>query len=88
MIIEFVEPSRCPAGVITQRAGIGIHTHPVKHPTHGRELDRNTRTCNALLRGLRCLGERGFALLAGRWRALCHITTSPHKIGVSLTPGA
>lgn len=30
---------------------------------------------------LRCLGERGFALLTCRWRALRHITTSPRKIG-------
>lgn len=26
-----------------------------------------TRTCNALLRSPHCLGERGFALLIGRW---------------------
>lgn len=61
-------------------AGIGVFT-PVKQPSDGRELDVNTRTYNALLRGLRCLGERGFALLVGRWRALRHITTSPRKIG-------
>jgi hypothetical protein len=30
---------------------------------------------------LRCLGERGFALLTGRWRTLRHITASPGKIG-------
>jgi len=30
---------------------------------------------------LRCLGERGFALLTGRWRTLHHITASPSKIG-------
>ena len=41
----------------------------------------NTRTRNALLRSLRCLGERGFALVAGRWRILQHITASPGKIG-------
>ncbi|ONI89717.1 hypothetical protein ALI22I_14560 [Saccharothrix sp. ALI-22-I] len=41
----------------------------------------DTRTYNALLHGLRCLGERGFALLTGRWRALRHFTTSPRKIG-------
>jgi hypothetical protein len=40
-----------------------------------------TRTRNALLSGLRCLGERGFALLTGRWRSLRHLTTSPSKIG-------
>ena len=60
-------------------AGIGIHI-PVKQPAGGRELDIGTRTRNALLRSLRCLGERGFALLTGRWRALQHITASPGKI--------
>jgi len=60
-------------------AGIGVFT-PVKQPTDGRPLDIDTRTYNALLRGLRCLGERGFALLTGRWRALRHFTTSPRKI--------
>jgi len=61
-------------------AGIGIHI-PVRQPAGGRELDINTRTRNALLRSLRCLGERGFALLTGRWRTLQHITASPGKIG-------
>jgi hypothetical protein len=44
-------------------------------------LDVATRTYNALLRGLRCLGQRGFAVLTGRWRTLQHITASPGKIG-------
>jgi DDE superfamily endonuclease len=61
-------------------AGIGILI-PVKQPTGGRELDINTRTRNAIQRSLRCLEERGFALLAGRWRTLQHITASPSKIG-------
>jgi hypothetical protein len=61
-------------------AGIGIHI-PVKQPTDGRDLDINTRTRNAIQRSLRCLGERGFALLTGRWRTLRHITASPSKIG-------
>jgi DDE superfamily endonuclease len=61
-------------------AGIGIHV-PVKQPADGRDLDINTRTRNALLRSLRCLGERGFALVTGRWRTLQHITASPGKIG-------
>lgn len=60
-------------------AGIGVHT-PVKQPADGRGLDLDTRTRNMLLRSLRCLGERGFALLIGRWRALRHITASPSKI--------
>jgi hypothetical protein len=61
-------------------AGIGIHI-PVKQPAGGRDLDINARTRNAIQRSLRCLGERGFALLTGRWRTLRHITASPSKIG-------
>jgi hypothetical protein len=60
-------------------AGIGIKT-PVKHPAGGREPDLDTRTANALLRSLRSLGERAFALLTQRWRTLQHITASPSKI--------
>ena len=40
--------------------GIGILV-PVKQPTGAQDLDINTRTCNAIQRSLRCLGERGFA---------------------------
>lgn len=38
------------------------------------------RTRIALLRDLRCQGERGFALLAQRWAVLHHITVSPGRI--------
>ncbi|MGW5644034.1 transposase family protein [Saccharopolyspora sp. NPDC003752] len=65
-----------------QGAGAGIHT-PIKrskkHP--GSPLEVDNHTYNTLLRSLRALGERGFALLTGRWRALRHFTTSPRKIG-------
>jgi DDE superfamily endonuclease len=61
-------------------AGIGIHV-PTKQPGGTRVLDVDTRTRNALLRGLRAQGERGFALLKTRWKALEHITACPHKIG-------
>jgi DDE superfamily endonuclease len=61
-------------------AGIGILI-PFKQPTDGPELDTNARTRNAIQRSLRCLGERGSALLTGRWRTLQHITASPSKIG-------
>jgi len=61
-------------------AGMGIHM-PVKQPPDGRDLDISTRTRNAIQRSLRCLGERGFALLNQRWRTLQHITASPSKIG-------
>ncbi|WP_051070040.1 HARBI1 family protein [Actinopolyspora halophila] len=60
--------------------GIGVHT-PIKQPPGNQALDADNRTYNALLRGLRSLGERGFALLTGRWRTLQRITASPSKIG-------
>jgi hypothetical protein len=61
-------------------AGQGVFT-PVKKPKNGRALDIDTQTYNALLRSLRCLGERGFALLSQRWRTLQHVTLSPSRIG-------
>lgn len=60
-------------------AGIGVHT-PFKQPSDGRRLGIDNRTYNKLLRSLRCQGERGFALLAGRWRVLQHVTASPNRI--------
>ena len=57
-------------------AGIGILT-PVKKPAGNQEPDIDTRTRNALLRDLRCRGERGFALLTQRWATLQHITADP-----------
>ncbi|WP_328414286.1 hypothetical protein OG470_19655 [Micromonospora sp. NBC_00389] len=30
---------------------------------------------------MRCLGERGFAILTGRWRTLHHSTASPRNLG-------
>lgn len=66
-----------------QGAGIGIHV-PAKNPKQKKgappkELDDSQRTRNLLLRGLRCQGERGFALLTRRWAALQHITASPSR---------
>ena len=60
--------------------GIGVHT-PIKQPPGNQVLDADNRAYNALLRGMRSLGERGFALLTGRWRTLQHITASPRKTG-------
>jgi hypothetical protein len=60
-------------------AGAGVHV-PVKRPARG-ELDIDTRTRNALLRSLRYQGERGFALMSQRWRALQHVMVSPTTIG-------
>ena len=58
----------------------GVHT-PFKHPADGNVLSVGSRTCNRLLRALRCLGERGFALLTERWTALHHTTLSPGRLG-------
>ena len=61
-------------------AGIGVHV-PARQPGGTQVLDVDTRTRNALLRGLRAQGERGFAVLKTRWKALQHVTACPHKIG-------
>jgi hypothetical protein len=63
-----------------QGAGHGIHT-PFKQPAGGNDLSIDNRTYNALLRALRCLGERGFAILTEWWTTLQHITLSPGGIG-------
>ncbi|TDC97247.1 IS5/IS1182 family transposase, partial [Saccharopolyspora terrae] len=65
-----------------QGAGAGVHTLIKRSTTgRGRPLDADNHTYNLLLRSLRALGERGFALLTGRWRTLQHIAASPRKIG-------
>ncbi len=61
-------------------AGQGVHT-PIKQPGDGQVLGPNNQAYNSLLRSTRCLGERGFALLTRRWRALRRITASPRRIG-------
>ena len=61
-------------------AGRGVYT-PVKKPAGGHRLHVDNRTYNMLLRAMRCLGERGFALLSQRWRVLQGVTTPPTKIG-------
>ncbi|WP_219420011.1 transposase family protein, partial [Pseudonocardia nigra] len=61
-------------------AGQGVHT-PVKQPGDGNALAPDHQAYNALHRATRATGERGFALLTTRWRALQRITTSPSKIG-------
>ncbi len=54
---------------------------PAKQPTDGKPLAIANRAVNRLLRGLRWQGERGFAILNGRWKTLRHTTVSPHRIG-------
>ena len=60
-------------------AGAGVLV-PVKKPARG-ELDTDTKTRNALLRSLRYQGERGFALMKQRWRAMQYVSVSPTTIG-------
>jgi hypothetical protein len=60
-------------------AGAGVLT-PVKKPRNG-ELDINTKTRNTLLRGARYQGERAFALMSQRWRAIQHVSADPSQIG-------
>ncbi len=61
-------------------AGHGIKT-PTKQPAEGKPLAVANRAVNRLLRGLRWQGERGFAILVGRWKTLRHHTISPRRIG-------
>jgi DDE superfamily endonuclease len=61
-------------------AGQGVYT-PVKKPASGHRLHVDNRAYNMLLRSIRCLGERGFALLTQRWRVLQGVTTPPTRIG-------
>ena len=61
-------------------AGQGVHT-PVKKQADGHQLHVDNRAYNMLLRSIRCLGERGFALLTQRWRVLQGVTTPPTRIG-------
>lgn len=61
-------------------AGHGIKV-PIKQPGRGQVLAPDNQTYKALHKATRCLGERGFAILTGRWRALQRITISPSRIG-------
>jgi hypothetical protein len=65
-----------------QGAGIGVH-HPFKKhrgSSHQR-LHRDTQAYNALLRGVRALGERTAAELKERRRTLRRVTLSPSRTG-------
>ena len=63
-----------------QGAGHGVKV-PIKQPVGGQTLTPDNQAYNTLLRATRALGERGFALLVGRWRALQRITVSPSRAG-------
>ncbi|MFJ6199209.1 transposase family protein [Micromonospora sp. NPDC092111] len=67
-----------------ESAGHGIKT-PIKQPADGSRLAPDNRAYNRLLRGLRWQGERGFAILTGRWKTLRH-TTIAHAASVTSSP--
>lgn len=67
-------------------AGHGVYV-PVKQPRGGRRLGVDHQAYNALHRATRVVGERGFALLTGRWRALQRTTISPSRIGMVVSAG-
>jgi len=71
-------PTLADAGYLN--AGHGIKT-PTKRPHRQPQLALPNRTVNQLLRSLRGQGERGFAILTGRWKTLRHTTQSPSRIG-------
>ena len=50
-------------------------------PVAGRSSRVDDQIYNTLHRATRCRGQRGFALLTGRWKALRRITASPRRIG-------
>ena len=60
-------------------AGAGVLV-PVRNPARG-DPGIDTKTRNALLRSLRYQGERGFALMKQRWRAIQYVSVSPTTIG-------
>lgn len=59
--------------------GIGVHA-PIKQPGGGQRLGVDNRAYNQLLRAMRAQGERGFALLSERWRALQRVSLDPARI--------
>lgn len=70
-------PILADAGYIGAGQGVWV---PVPQPKDGTELSDDIRAYNRLLRGMRFQGERGFALMTGRWKVLRHVTMSPRAI--------
>jgi hypothetical protein len=67
-----------------ESTGHGIKT-TIKQPADGSRLALDNRTHNRLLRRLRWQGDRGFAILIGRWKTLRHTIISPRRIGDIVT---
>ena len=54
--------------------------------TPGGELDIDTQTRNTLLRAARYQGERAFALMSQRWRAIRRVIAHPARSATSPKP--
>jgi hypothetical protein len=67
-------------GVRSRRRRLRVKV-PIKQPSGAQALAPDNQAYNALHRATRCRGERGFALLTRRWRALQRVTVSPGRIG-------
>ena len=65
-------------------AGHGVHV-PVKTAAGVKGLDIDTRARNALIRSVRYVGERGFALLAQWWKRSGMLL--PARAGSASSPG-
>lgn len=61
--------------------GTGTGEHALMEQSANHQLHADNRAYNALLRSMRALGELGFAILTGSWRALHRLTANPRKIG-------
>lgn len=80
VIGAFTAEMPCLADGGYEGAGHGVLTS-ARTPKGNQELDIDNRTRNALIRSVRCKGERGFALLTQCWQILKHVTMSPGRIG-------
>jgi hypothetical protein len=76
-----VNPAPADPGRLRLRRRRPGHPHPVQATADSHHLAVGNRTHNTILRSMRCLGERGFAILTGRWRTLRHATASPRSLG-------
>jgi hypothetical protein len=61
-----------------ESSGHGIKS-PIKQPADNNRLAPDNRAYNRLLRGLRWRGERGFAILIGRWKTVVETANRLHR---------
>lgn len=80
-------PRLCPSWPTRAiKAGVTASSCPSSSPPTAPSCPSTTAPTTPLQRALRSLGERGFALLTERWRALQHTTLSPSKFGSGIAP--